>query len=65
MLTISFLLYSFAVLTEYNLSHYKWMVSSEVDVLNKNVNKIDFVFPSTDCSSCSAVMVAMKVPLEQ
>jgi hypothetical protein len=36
------------------------MVSSEVGVLNKNVNKIDFVFPSTDCSSCSAVRVAMK-----
>jgi hypothetical protein len=35
MLTISFLLFSFAVLTEYNLSHYKWMVSSEVDVLIK------------------------------
>jgi hypothetical protein len=39
MLTISFLFYSFAVLTEYNLSNYKWMVSSEADVLNKNVNK--------------------------
>jgi hypothetical protein len=62
MLTISFLLYSFAVLTEYNLSHYKWMVSSEVDILNKNVNKIDFVFPSADYST---VRVAMKVPLKQ
>jgi hypothetical protein len=38
MLTISFLLYSFEVLTEYNLNNYKWMVSSEADVLNKNVS---------------------------
>jgi hypothetical protein len=36
MLTISFLFYSFAVLTEYNL---EYKVSSEADVLNKNVNK--------------------------
>jgi hypothetical protein len=32
-------LYSFAVLTEYNLNHYKWIVWSEADIWNKTVNK--------------------------
>jgi hypothetical protein len=26
-------------MTEYNLSHHKWTVSSEAGVLNRNVNK--------------------------
>jgi hypothetical protein len=53
MLTISFLLYSFAVLTEYNLNHLynEWChMKLTYHVLNKNVNKIDFVSPSADCS---------------
>ena len=39
--------------------------SSEADVLNKNVNKIDFVSRLADSLfSCSTVGVALKVPLK-
>jgi hypothetical protein len=62
MLTISFLLYSFAVMTEYNLSHYKWTVSSEADVLNRNV-KNRFCLPMSRLFSCSVNILKLSVPV--
>jgi hypothetical protein len=61
-LTISFLLYSFAVLTQYNLNHYNGWCHLKLAGYWTKMSTNRFSLPFSRLFGCSTIGVALKVP---